>query len=120
MLDHLSADEHTLMLRIDIALMHDVRDELLASLTSPDVSAEIPPQGSGVPMEAVTGYIELLKDTWGVAHWVAERIIAWRHKAQQRGPTTNITITREGRPPIHLEVATDEEITIYVTDGRKR
>ncbi len=120
MIDMSLTDDHFIALRIDVDQLEDVRHELLEPLRSPDVFADIPPTGSGIPVTDFPAYIELVKDTVSVARFVAGRLIAWHHKRQQQGKPIGIRISRPGKAPINLEVTTDEEITIYITEGREQ
>jgi hypothetical protein len=118
MIDAIRESDRFLTLGIDITIANEVEDELLAPLRSADVDASIPPQGSGIPVTEYMGYIELVKDTVTVAALVAKYIIAWRRKARQDGKVTNVRIERPGKAPLLLTMATDNEIELYITEGR--
>jgi hypothetical protein len=120
MIDRMFEDDHFIMLLIDVDQADDVLHELLEPLRSPDIAADIPPQGSGNPLTEYIAYIELLKDAASGARFVAERIISWRQKRRQQGQEVRVRIIRPGKAPINLVFATDEEVTVRITDGRER
>jgi hypothetical protein len=120
MIDRALVSDHFISLRIDVDQLEEVQHELIEPLRSPDVFADIPPTGSGIPVTDFPAYIELVKDTVTVARFVAGKVIAWRHRRRQQGKPIGIRISRPGKAPINLEIATDEEITIYITDGREQ
>ena len=120
MIDNILEDDHFIVLRIDVSQFEEAQHELLEPLRSPEIYADIPPQGSGIPLSELLGYIRLLKDTVAVARAIARRVIAWRQQRRQNGKPIGIRISRPGKAPLNLVVATDEEITVYITDGREQ
>ncbi len=118
MIDRALEDDHFIALRVDVDVLEDVRHQLVESLRSPEVFADIPPTGSGIPMTDFPAYIELLKDTAAVAFFIATHIIAWRQKRRQQRKPIGIRISRPGKEPLDLEVATDYKVTIYITEDR--
>lgn len=118
MLDLIVHDDRFLTLYVSNDALETVKEELLPELRAVDIPAEIPPQGGGNPIEEVVGFIEIGKDAVALAKVAAKSIIAWRRRANDRSVSTRIRIQRPGKSAINLEIATEEEITIYITDER--
>jgi hypothetical protein len=118
-------DDHFIMLDIGVDIEEDVQRELLEPIRSLGIPAEIPPQGGGIPLEQLTGYVSLANSSLALALLVADRFIAWRHKRQAqphpapRKITTIVIISRAGREPLDLTDATDEETRAYIIEQRE-
>src|SRR5271165_1516240 len=112
MLDLIIHDVRFLTLYVHTDALEGVKRELLPDLRAADIPAEIPPQGGGIPIEEVVGFVEIGKDAVALAKVAAKKIVMWRHRAQEKGTSTRIRIQRPGKGAINLEVATDDEITI--------
>jgi hypothetical protein len=120
MLNTALEDDRYIVLHVDVDQTQDLLHELLEPLRSPDVDADIPPQGSAILHTEFWGYIEFVKTSAEVALCVAQRFIAWRKKRRELGKPIGVRMSRPGEPLLNLDDCTDEEITYYITVRRKQ
>ncbi len=125
MIDKMREDDHYIMLDIGIEIEEDVQRELLEPLRALGIRADIPPQGGGIPLEQLKGYIELFGTGLAVARAAADLVNAWRHKQQAqshtepRRITRTLIVMRPGRPPLDTANTTDEEVITYFIEERE-
>lgn len=105
----------------DVDMPAEYQYDLVESLRAPGVGADVGYTGGGpglVEIMAVVGIAASVMSTVKGSLEVADRIIQWRKKMREQGTATNIRIERPGHAPINLAVASDEEITLFITDGQ--
>lgn len=120
-IDRTIEDDRIIELRVGVDELEDVRQEFIELLRSPEVFADIPPTGSGIPVTEFRAYIELATATAPLLLLVAQRFIAWRDKRRQQGRPGGIRIiSRSGKTTVEVENATDKEIIICITEGREQ
>jgi hypothetical protein len=125
MIERMREDDHYIMLDIGVEIEEEVERELLEPLRALGIPAEIPPQGSGNPLEQLTGVISLANSTAALALLAAKQFNEWRHKRQAQphaGPrriTRTLIISRHGRTPLDSGNTTDEEVIVYFSEERE-
>jgi hypothetical protein len=120
MTDWIPEDDRFLTLYVEIELAEEVERELLAPLRSHNIPAEIPPQGSGIPMSEYIGYIGTVTQTAAASMFIYQQIRAWLRKRQLEGRPTRVRTKRKGREELDLNRATDDELHALILEAEAR
>ena len=110
----------------DIAISVDVSsdvpaEERQALLLALQTTAEVQkPTSRTFGLEWVT-FVAFVKDVGSVAAVasalikLAEQILSWRKKVRERGIPPAVRLSRPQRPPLDLEVATDDKVIEWLS-----
>lgn len=101
-------------LSVSVDMADDLDQELLAPLRLAGVDAEIPPQGSGLPLVEITAIIVLANASIELLGKIAQSLVDYRRRKRQSGDTIEITIKHHGGVVRSGTDATDEELTLYI------
>ncbi len=99
------------------AILHRSVVEMYEELAPVSVKGSGGAAASGVVPPEYFVYLEAAAAVADTAKYMAAAVLALRHKLKKHKVTTSIRVERRGKPPINLNVASDEEVTIYITDG---
>jgi len=118
-IDSMSEDDHYLILRVDFDQIDEVRKELLEPLRSPEISADIPPTGGGVPQPDFPAYIGMASGLITIAQGVASALKTFRRKQREARKKVGVHyIRRPNRERLDFYTATDDEVDTYITEDR--
>ncbi len=109
--------EVTLQFRLEFSIPQDDRNNLSHRLSAPEIGAQLGVAGAG-PSDVMYLVATLVATTASVVQTavsVATAIIDWRNRTRDKGVAIKVTVSSGNTmDSINLEVATDEQITVFI------
>ena len=115
MIDRIREDDRYLTLIIGVEDWQEVERDVLGPLNASGVPAQIPPQGSGLPLESIYGFIEAA----AAAIFVTERIVSWVASVRKNGRVPHLRLKRPNKAELDTATSTSDEIRDYIMRERE-